>query len=566
MGSFNDFIERRQRDDWFWIALICLACALIMIDFPLEGVPDGYDLAQHLRFAASYHDAILNGSFIPFWAAGDNLGFGSVGVRFYPPLADYVLAVTQIFTNDWYKSFWLNSVFWMFPGCIGVYLWVKQFRSRAIAAAAAVIYALMPYHLLQVYRLQLYSEFVAASILPFCFLFATRVVKRGRISDVLGLAISCSLILLTHIPTSLAGFAGLGLYSVFIIDWKNPLRSISRFALAIAISIASAAFYLIRLATELSWVRHNTDEFSSGFFDYRHHLFPIFNNFGDGYWDFSLWLLDLSTILILLALLPLPFCALWGSAAKSRSVIESKVLIAVSVTGFFSIFMVSSLSGFIWRASGALQRIQFPWRFLSLAMLMGAVAITLTLSYGRFSRLIIYSSIALVFVTLVFDLTQTVLTAGPLTRERFFEKVVDKRTDEGCACWWPTAARKEAFENTEQVFAENRRIDIARWEPEDRVFTVYDGAPTDVRVATFYYPYWKATVNDRPTEVRMDNNGAIVIPVQAGGARVRLSFEEPYINRIMLYLSSATWLILLLAAILLGFLKLQHRFRPPKES
>src|SRR5678816_2045467 len=87
--------------NWVWLMRISIICSLLMLGFP---VPEGYDISQHLRFASDYHEAILNGSFIPRWASVDNFGFGGIGIRFYPPFADVFLAITQIFTNDWYKT------------------------------------------------------------------------------------------------------------------------------------------------------------------------------------------------------------------------------------------------------------------------------------------------------------------------------------------------------------------------------------------------------------------------------------------------------------------------------
>jgi hypothetical protein len=550
--SISGIYDHRKTKDWFWLGLICVACSLLMLAFPILGIPDGYDVAQHLRFAAAYQDAILDGSFVPVWASIDNLGFGSVGVRFYPPFADYILAITQIFTNDWYQTLWINSFFWMFPGCIGVYFWVKEFRPPMHAAVAAILYAIMPYHLLQIYQFQLYSEFVASAILPFCFLFATKLIKRGSTVDVLGLAVSCSLLLLTHIPSSMIGFAGLGLYVAFMIDWKSPLKTIGRFAVATALALTAASFYLIRLITEVDWVKHSTAEFSTGFYDHRRHFFPIIYNFGDWYWQRMLWLLDLPIILTLLILLPLIFCVVRPRNFGAAGRLERKMLIAVSVTGLFSIFMLSMISGFVWNTVTILQKIQFPWRFLSVASLMGAVSLTLAVSllldrYRRFSRLIIYSTTALILGTFLFDLTQTILTAAPLTREKFYEMVVNKREEEACTCWWPTWAERGALENHEHITASDRSVNILTWKGDSRSFIVDKGLPSTAQLATFYYPYWKATINGVPAPVEKDANGAMSIALPPDRAEVNVFFEEPAPLLAAKYLSIFAWLSLLAA-------------------
>lgn len=554
MDRSSRFIEQQKSQDWFWLTLICLSCAVLMSDFPLEGIPDGYDVAQHLRFAASYYDAMMDGSFPPVWALPDNFGFGSVGIRFYPPLTDFLLAVAQVFTNDWYTSLWANSFFWLFPGSIGIYLWLREFRPRSLAAGAAILYALMPYHLLQIYRFQLYSEFAASAILPFCFLFATRLARNGRVSDLLSLSISCALILLIHIPSSIIAFAGLGLYSVLIIDWNTFPRSIAKFAAAVTLALVSTSFYLVRLATEVNWVRHSTEQYSVGFYDYRRHLFPIISNFGDNYYFHFMWLLDVSILITILLFLPLAYCLIWSKTFRLKD-LDKKFLFAIIITGAFSIFMLSSASSFVWRAVGPLQKIQFPWRFMSLGSLMCTVAFSLAVPillrrFSRFKRLIVYPTVAIIFGIVLFDLTQTIIMAGPLNHDRFYEKVVNIREEDGCPCWWPTGAKGEAFENKERVSSDGRKVEaITAWTPSHREFTIGGGESSIVRVATFYYPYWKIKLNGQPGELGPDTNGAITIPINGDITKVDLYFEEPSYYQLFKYLSGATWVLFVLAFI-----------------
>lgn len=532
----------KLRSELPWLVLIAICCVLLMIAFPLAGTPIGYDLAQHFRFAAEYNAAIADGKLMPLWADVDNLGFGSIGVRFYPPLADLALGLTQFFTGDWFTTTWINSFFWMFPGAFGVYFWVRQFRDAVYAAFAAILYSAMPYHVLQIYQLQLYSEFVAAAILPFCFLFSTRLARRGRMSDLVGLAVSSSLLLHTHLPASMIGFAGLAIYTALIIEWRSPFGLLWKYAIAGSLTIASAAYYLVRLITEINWVKHSSAEFSSGFFDHRTHFFPLFNNFGDNYWGLNLWLLDATVVFVGSLLIPLILgCFVWRRSTLIEK-FERKLLVAVSVTGVFGLFMLSGLSAPVWKTVTVFQKIQFPWRFLSLVSLMAAVSFSLALpvfaaTYKRASRVFIYGAITLMIGVAMFDLTQVIGMAGLAPRDKYYESVVSKRSEESCKCWWPTWAEKAAFDNAEKVSAYDREVNITAWNKISRSFNVSAGNPTEVRVATFYYPYWKATVNGKAVELSKDENGALLVPVPADAASVNIYFEEPGFYRVAAYLS-----------------------------
>lgn len=514
-----------------------------MLGFP---VPQGYDIAQHVRFASSYQNAILSGAFFPSWAQSENFGFGSVGIRFYPPFADYVLAITQFATNDWYDTFLINGVVWMVPSCLGVYAWVREFKSSSTAFLAAGIYAVMPYHLLQIYRMQLYSEFVAAAILPFCFLFATRLVRRGNSLDIVGLGASCALLILTHLPASLIGGITLAVYVALLIEWRDPSRTLGRLAIATLLSLSLTSFYLVRLLTELDWVRHSGTEFSSGFFDHRRHLFPIIMSFGDDYRSFSLWRLDIPIILALVLLVL--FLIAFMKLRRPRFLLEfeRKIILAIALTGLLSMFMLSALSGFVWNALEPLQKIQFPWRFLAVASLMASVAAALVISLiadraGRFGKVLGFAAIALVVLSVFFDLKEVVPIANRPIREDFYKLSVDTRDSEGCECWWPKWAERDALENRELVSAGGRDVVITKWEPVRREFEIGEGEPMKIRLATFFYPYWKGSVNDRAVEIDKDENGALVVPIQSERSRVEVYFEEPTQIKIALYFSLISW-------------------------
>jgi hypothetical protein len=84
-----------------------------------------------------------------------------------------------------------------------------------------------------------------------------------------------------------------------------------------------------------------------------------------------------------------------------------------------------------------------------------------------------------------------------------------------------------------------------------------------VGVQSFYYPRWKATVNDRETPIGMDENGVITVPVSADLSRVRLHFEEPASINIAFAISAVTWL---LAFVVMLFVYARKYFRQPSRK
>jgi len=114
---------------------------------------------------------------------------------------------------------------------------------------------------------------------------------------------------------------------------------------------------------------------------------------------------------------------------------------------------------------------------------MGTVALALSLSLvfsrsGALARSIIYSAIALIFIVITFDLTQTILMAGLLDRDAFSEKVLEKRDAEGCTCWWPVWANKAALIDSNRVNASERNVEMAGSDALNREFRISPGPAT----------------------------------------------------------------------------------------
>ena len=113
-------LENYVSKDWFCLLILALFVFLLVFPVFYFGIPNGYDLPQHYQFAFTYLESIKSGNFLPGWSPSENYGFGGIGIRFYPPLAHYSLALTQLLINDWYVTSWLNILFWMLLGSVGI--------------------------------------------------------------------------------------------------------------------------------------------------------------------------------------------------------------------------------------------------------------------------------------------------------------------------------------------------------------------------------------------------------------------------------------------------------------
>lgn len=549
----TDLYERHSSSDGFWIGVITVACLVVMLPLFLFGIPHGYDLGQHLRLAQAFAEGASVGNFEPSWGALDNYGFGSIAVRIYPPIFDYLWGLVSIVTGEYYASVLITVGFLMLPGSIGIYFWAREYVDQKRAALAAVIYMIVPYHLMQVYQSGLFSEFAAAAVLPFCFLFATRAIEKASPTNVVLLAVSYATLILTHIPSIIIGSLALSVYCLSLIDWKQPAGPIVRLGTSVLLAAAASSFYWLRVVTEFSWVKVTEAENFSGHYNYRQYLFPmIFSSSEEFYWSRLLWLGDIVIVLTFLLVIP-AVIAIFAVKMEPRF---KRLFLSLLITSGFVLFILSSASSLIWEHAPLLHRIQFSWRFLVAGSVVATLsfALAVPLLWNRFPtshRVMGYALIIFAGVLFIVNIGEIVLPSAALSRESFNKTYEDLNESEGCNCFWPSWANANAFSNRELVSAQGRAVEVLNWGAESRQFVVSGGAEGTARVATLWYPYWSATIDGSPAEVRPDADGAILLSLPADTAKIDLVFTEPAFLVYAKYASLAVWLTLIASLLFL---------------
>ena len=170
-------------------------------------------------------------------------------------------------------------------------------------------------------------------------------------------------------------------------------------------------------------------------------------------------------------------------------------------------------------------------------------------------------AVGLLVAGIVFTVAQVIRPAAYSSRAEIDQNFREYRDDRSYESWWPVWADKDAFANRELVSRHSRQIELVEWTSKRREIVVGAGAAEQVRIATFYYPFWTAMINDKKVDIATADDGTILIPVPRERSSVQLSFVEPAYNTIARYFSLVTWMILLISfAILRGL-----RFRSQRS-
>jgi hypothetical protein len=528
----------------FDLSVLFFASVIIVLPIFIWGVPNGSDTTQHYQFALTFFDSIQNGNFYPSWASTTNRGFGDVGIRFYPPVAYYVMVGFRFLSGNWYDASALAFLFWFFLGGVGMYFWCREWFGESASLAAGIVFIFMPYHANQIYNSFMYAEFAATSILPFCFLFVTRIFRADKITDVIGLAFFYSMLVLTHLPLTVIGSISLLIYSLSSLKKENFFSTLLKLSSAVFLGLLASSFYWSRMVTELDFVKHTTKEFTINVYDFHgNFLCPFFNSllFGVDYGSYEYG----DILLLMTAVICLPCVGVFYFWSKEKT---DRKLFSVVVLMVFALFISTPLSLGIWENFSALQKVQFPWRWLAIISMTGTVFVAACFDglvdlYHTKRRPITLLTCGLITVGIIFTFTRLLSAPLQMPRQDFAEQTKYLLNSGSFTCWLPIWAKNEVDRLGQKVRVENRSAQVTDWQPTQREIMFSAGNPTDARIATFYYPHWKATVNGQLTELRLADDGTMLVPLPPEQANVKIWFQEPLQVRLASYLSLFMWLV-----------------------
>jgi hypothetical protein len=524
--------------EWKALLLVTALAVLAIVPCYLFGSPFNIDTSNHFRFALPFYDALRSGDWYPGWNASVSGGYGDASFRLYPPGVYYLLAGGRALTGNWYGAALFTYTVISIVGGIGLYLWAHEFLSRGWALAAGGLFIFAPYHVNQLYQAYMLADYAGCAVLPFAFWFVTRVCRRGDWRDVAGLGAAFALLVLVHLPLTVIGGIALAFYGLVSLDRRRAVPTLLRLALGAGLGLATSAVFWVPMVLEMKWAGLNAIHPDGSVLWYENFLFSTFSTD-----NLNVWWLNFLAIATVMFFLP-SIARIWRAPAGTsygRSVGPTFALFLLALA------MCTYLTWPIWRLSTTLQQVQFPWRWMGIVSLAGAIGAAAYLPYwtsltqGRWRPVSLLVAGAML-IALAFTLSQSVRQSYYLPRAEFEQKLDHLAESPGLPYWWPRWTKAEAFGVHEQVRIEGRQVTVSSWAPETRRFRVESGPETELRVATLYYPLWQATMDGRRLAVGPAPDGAISIKLPSAGGTVQLAFVEPRHTKAANILTVLGWL------------------------
>jgi len=360
---------------------------------------DDLQMMRQLQLEKCFQDA----QFPCRWVPDMGYGYGYPLFNFYPPLPYYLGQIFRVLGFSFVVTAKLTFVLQFLLAALFMYLLAAAVFGPLAGFISALFYTFAPYHALDVYVRGAMNEAWALAFFPLIFYAAYRLIKEEKSQFLVLLSLSFSALLLSHNVMALIFTPLLLSWVIFwlIVNKKITIHLPKRpslltffqnlnwplflkFLISGGLALGLAAFFTLPLLLEVKQVQ--LESMFAGYYNYIVHFTSLRQLFISRFWGFgaSTWGQEdqmsfqigwLHWALPLLISFLILFPALIKKKIKKLNHLKVLTLI-LTAAGLWAAFLTHERSALVWRLLPFLQKAQFPWRFLSLAIFAFSFAIS----------------------------------------------------------------------------------------------------------------------------------------------------------------------------------------------
>ncbi len=510
------------------IAVIVIVSIAAFVPMLVAGLANGDNIVFNLAWEQAFSKQLFAGEGYPRWLSDLNCGAGSAVFYFYAPLPFYVLAAVRgVLPGDVAGTTVLGVGQWVLLLASGLALFAlaKRRTSAWPAAIAACLYMLLPYHYeYDLWRRQAIGEFAAFAVMPIIVLFATSESMHRR--AIAGLAVSYGLLVFCHLPTALLFSIALGAILLLRASRHRSVHVLVGQGAGIGLGLMLAAIYLVPalltqefVSIERLWNAYHTYE-TWLLFDGKSAPNALFEA------GLARNLISCTAAVVM--------CAVGASRGSwRRAVAELAPWLLVTA---MAVVLTTGLSTPIWAAAKTLQKVQFPWRFFAILDLAVAMsfAVALHALLQTRAKLAIAGCIGAAIAIAIGMSGYRQMGVRHESRRHPNEIATRDRDVAGGFCctyeYVPRGFKHDIFAyrptlaKLPRVHVEkgDAKVEIDTWQPRHIRLDVDAREPSVVRIKQFFYPSWRARVDDgtsTPNELKVaatPGSALLTVAVPAG--------------------------------------------------
>lgn len=479
-----------------------------------------------IRFSA-FHQELRAGQLPVRFLDRLNNGYGYPVSNFLYPLPFYAAEIPKIIGFSFTNSIKIIFVASTIVSVLAMYWALKKRYSTLASFVGAVLYLYLPYRFIDLYVRGSLGENLAFVFLPI-ILGAFFEIQRGKKLYYPILSLGIGLLVISH---NVIAFMFIALFSLITMAFEKAARKILLF---VFLGLLTGAFFWIPALFDLQYVKLSqikVSEISSHLVVIQQILIPRWGygpdpNAPDG---LSVQVGLVSIFLFLASLVAITF-----------SKIRDRLVLTFVVIYPLIIFFMSKYSEFIWKNVPNLDVVQFPWRMLSLIVLVSAVFAAFIIDYSR-NRKAVATLLTLAAISSTFLYTQPrEFSNQPDSLYATNESTTTVR-DEYMPLW--VKKTPEARPAT-KIQTSDASVSELRLEPSHYRAKLTSEKNLTITVNTIYFPGWQVKSNNIDIPIKYQNDlGLIMFELPKGEHDVIIKYNKTPVHLLSEILSVAALLV-----------------------
>lgn len=511
--------------------------------FPLfhPGMFSGDDSQSHVARLVSFYQSLSEGNIIPRWAGNLNNGFGHPILMFLYPLSNYL------------GSFWhflgfsfINSVKLIFgttyvASGVFMYLFIRELLGKKTAFLVTIIYLFSPYRFVDFYVRAALGEHLAFMTMPLVLWSFTKLIKSDHILYIILSSISLALLILSHNAIALMFLPFFFLYLIIAVYFLNRNSyTVNRTLTSLFLGFGLSAFFWLPAFVEGKYTLRDIltkDDYLSRFPNLSDFFYTPWNLRTSGYLSKEIGLSNWAVVLL----------GCWYVLKAKKKDLLFWMIVLAETAFWFSFFLLNKISLPVWHILTILQKFQFPWRFLSLSVLVSSllsVVVILLFKKKWQTILIIIFSLLAIGSTLAFWQPRGYLKES----DQFFINDYSGTTDTGesSPIWSIRGMEQKAKSSIELIGGEAEVISEKRTTTK-HYYKINAKNTIQLLDNTVYFPGWEVVADGKkiPIEYQdLNHKGLITFRTPPGIYEVIVQFKETKLRLLSDYISLISLILL----------------------
>ncbi len=473
------------------------------------------------------------------WVPDMGNGYGYPLFNYYPPLPYLLGQVFRIANFSFIDTIKAVGVTGFVLGGLGMYYLAKEIWGKKAGLISAILFSYAPYHSVDYFVRGAVNEFWAMTAYPLIFFLFLKLIKSSRPIYVPFCAISLAVLMLSH---NLMLMIFIPFFVLWITYWLTtyPKKNSLIFVIASGLlGISISAFFNIPVLFEQKLVHIET--LTIGYFNYLAHFADIKQLFFETNWGYggsSLGHNDgLSFALGYVQSAAALGGLLFGIFIKKISA-DRKIIFGLFISLLLSLFMTHSRSSFIWDHIRPLQFLQFPWRFLTIAVFFAG------LLGGVIAKINSKISIVLIVICLMvngnyfrpsewyFDQNDSQMFSGDSWKKLITASIFD---------YLPISATLPPVNTVTSPIVSLKEpifIEELAQKTNKEEYKIVSSHSTEIKFNKLYFPYWTVSVNNQPAELKITpDEGTFSTTIPSGTNYIQLKLQNTPIRHVANILS-----------------------------